>query len=118
MDFNMQGFDPQKFLDATLDAPSVRRPPLPTENPDDPNGMYTGVIGEVKVRTWESNKDGQTRKGIAFDVPILITVPGKLQDTLKLQAQVQLTDSIMPDLTAEGMIDNSPGRSRKLRIYR
>ena len=114
---NMANFDPQKFLDATVDQPSIRRPPLPTENPASPDGLYMAVIGEPKARPWTGRQD-PTKSGVAMDIPLLIDVPGQLQDQYKIQAQVQLTDSILLDLTPEGQMDNAPGKNRKLRIYR
>lgn len=115
MDASM--FDPQSFLDATISEPSVRRPPLPIENPATDDRLYTGILGEPKPRTWQGKQD-PSRSGIAFDVPITIEVPGQLQQSLKLSPTVVLQDSIMLDLTEQGSIDNSPGKNRRLRVYR
>jgi hypothetical protein len=111
-------FDPQAFLDATLDTPSIRRPPLPVENPASPDGLYLATLGEPKPRTWQGKVD-PSRSGVAFDVPINIDVPGELKDKLGLAtSQITLNDSIMLDLTEQGAIDNGPGKNRRLRIYR
>lgn len=111
-------FDPQSFLDATLDKPSVRRPPLPVENPDAPDGLYMATLGEPKPRTWQGKAD-PSRSGIAFDIPVKIDVPPSVKEQLGLDTSVvTLGDSIMLDLTEQGAIDNGPGKNRRLRIYR
>lgn len=110
-------FDPQSFMDATIDAPTVRRPPLPIENPATPDHLYLAVIGEPKPRTWQGKAD-PSKSGVAFDVPLLIDVPQQLQESHKLPPQVTLSDSIMLDLTDQGAIDNAPGKNRRLRVYR
>lgn len=110
-------FDPQSFLDATIDAPSVRRPPLPVENPATPDRLYLAVLGEPKPRAWQGKTD-PSRSGIAFDIPVKIDVPAELREKLGVEAQVTLSDSIMLDLTEQGAIDNGPGKNRRLRIYR
>lgn len=104
-------FDPSSFLDATLEAPTERRQPLPI-------GDYTAVVGEVKARAWQGRTD-PTKSGIAWDIPLTIEVPAEVQTQLGLtQSTLTLTDSVMLDLTAEGMIDNAPGRNRRLRMWR
>lgn len=114
---NASQFDPALFLDATLDQPTEKRPPLPVECPGVSDGLYTAIIGEIAARAWQGKKD-PTKSGIAWDVPLLIEVPQQLQEALKLQPQLTLRDSIMVDLNEQGMIDNSPGKNRRLRIYR
>ena len=42
-------FDPNVFLDAQQNEVNEKRPALPTENPDDENGLYTAVVGEIKT---------------------------------------------------------------------
>lgn len=105
----MSVFDPQAFLDATIDAPLERRSPLPV-------GDYRGIIGEVGSRSWTS-KDG-SKSGIAWDVPISIEVPASLQSALELPSTLTVKDSIMLDLTATGAIDVSKGKNNRLRMYR
>jgi hypothetical protein len=106
----MSFFDPATFLDATLDTPTEKRPPLPV-------GDYTGVIGEVTARAWQGKAD-PTKSGIAWDVPLLIEVPAELQASMGLPSTITLKDSVMLDLTPDGMIDNGVGRNRRLRLYR
>lgn len=113
----MSLFDPNAFLDATIDTPTVRRPPLPIENPASPDGTYMAVCGEPKARTWESKKD-PGKSGVAMDMPLTIDVPAQLQESMQLPPQVLLTDGIMLDLTPQGTIDTAPGKNRKLRVYR
>jgi len=107
----MSMFDPSTFLDATIEAPTEKRPPLPA-------GDYTAIIGEVKSRAWQGKKD-PTKSGIAWDVPLTLEIPADVQTQLGLtQPTITLTDSIMLDLTEGGTIDNSPGKNRGLRNYR
>lgn len=107
----MSMFNPDTFLDATIEAPTEKRPPLPA-------GDYTAVIGEVKSRAWQGKKD-PTRSGIAWDIPLTLEIPADVQTQLGLtQPTITLTDSIMLDLTDAGTIDNSPGKNRGLRNYR
>jgi hypothetical protein len=107
----MSMFNPETFLDATLDTPTEKRPPLPA-------GEYVAVIGEVAARAWQGKKD-PTKSGIAWDIPLSIEIPADVQAALKLTvSNLTMNDSIMLDLTESGTIDNSPGRNRKLRMYR
>ena len=106
----MSQFDPQSFLDATLTDPTEKRNPLPI-------GDYLAVLGEVTARTWTSKTDS-SRSGIAWDVPLTIEVPAEIQDSAKLPPTITLKGGIMLDVTADGMIDNAPGRNRGLRMYR
>lgn len=102
-------FDPTSFLDATMDAPSEKRPPLPV-------GDYTAVVGEVTARQWQS-KDG-SKSGIAWDVPLSIEVPAEVQSATGIGANITLTDSVFLDLTDNGTINNAPGKNGRLRAYR
>ncbi len=105
-------FDPQSFLDATINEPLVKRPPL-TAGRD-----FIGIIGEVKPRAWQGKKD-PTQSGIAMDIPVEIDLSAYPDEATRLGAtKVTLTDSIMLDLTEAGTIDNSPGKNGKLRRYR
>lgn len=114
---NPSAFDPQSFLDATISEPSVRRPPLPVENPHADDRLYVGLIGEPKMRPWTGKAD-PSKSGMACDLTITIDVPPQMQAEQGLPAQVVLRDSIMLDLTAQGAIDNAPGKNPRLRIYR
>ena len=104
----MSQFDPQAFLDATLDAPLTKRPPIM------PNS-YSATIGEVKSRAWAS-RDG-TKSGIAYDVPLEVQLDPQEAGRIG-QPTVIISDSIMLDLTEDGKIDIAPGKNRKLRAYR
>lgn len=115
----MSQFDPQTFLDATLSEPTERRVPLPVECPGTSDGLYTAVIGEVKARAWESKKpDAKIKSGVAWDVPLEFQIPQQLQDALKYSPTFTFTDSVMLELNDQGLIDNSQGRNRRLRMYR
>jgi len=107
----MSMFDPNTFLDATLDTPTEKRPPLPV-------GDYTAIIGEVKARAWQGKKD-PSKSGIAWDIPLALEIPAEVQQDLGLnQSNLTITDSIMLDLTDGGTLDNTPGKNRRLRAYR
>ena len=110
-------FDPEIFLDATLTEPTEKRPPLPVECPGTSDGLYTAVIGAITSRTWQGKKD-PTKSGIALDIPLTIDIPADMQLALKLPPTLSLKDGVMLDLTEAGQIDNSPGKNRRLRIYR
>ncbi len=104
-------FNPDTFLDATLTDPTEKRPPLPV-------GDYTAILGAVTARQWQGKVD-PTKSGIAWDIPVTIDVPAEIQAELKMdQSTLNLKDSIMIDLTANGTIDNGPGKNRRLRAYR
>lgn len=107
----MSMFDPSTFLDATLDTPTEKRPPLPV-------GDYTAIVGEVKARAWQGKKD-PSKSGIAWDIPLALEIPAEVQQDLGLnQSNLTITDSIMLDLTDGGTLDNTPGKNRRLRMYR
>lgn len=112
----MSQFDPQTFLDATIDAPLEARGRLPVENPETADKLYVGVIGEITARPWQGKVD-PSKSGIAWDVPITLQVPGSLQDSVG-KAELVIKDSIMLDLTPNGTIDTAKGRNNGLRFYR
>jgi hypothetical protein len=105
----MSSFDPEAFLDITLTEPTVKRPPIPV-------GDYHGILGEIKSRAWQGKKD-PSKSGIAWDVPIEIELPPSVA-TMVGQPTIKVTDSIMLDITDSGSLDNSPGKNRRLRLYR
>ena len=107
----MSLFDPATFLDATIDTPTEKRPPLPI-------GDYLATIGDIEARQWQGKKD-PSKSGIAYDVPLTLDIPAEIQASLGLTlSTLTLKDSIMLDLTDNGTIDNSPGKNRRLRMYR
>lgn len=112
----MSIFDPQAFLNATVDTPSVKRPPLPVMNPASPDGLYIGILSEPVPKQW-SSKD-QSKSGVKMSLNITIDVPAEIQQSQGLPPQVVLFDDIMIDQTPTGAIDNAPGKNRRMRIYR
>lgn len=106
-------FDPNSFLDSTITEPSVKRPPLPAGQ------VFTGTIGEIKMRTWQGKTD-PTKSGITADIPIEIDLAPypEAQKLLGGLTKISVKDSIMLDTNEGGMIDNSPGKNSKLRRYR
>ena len=113
---NDSAFDPNSFLDATTTEAAVRRPPLPIMNPASADGLYTGVLGEAKMREWTGRAD-PSKSGYACDIPVVIEVPPQLQETLKLQPQLTLMGGGFVDVD-KGTLDWAPGRNRVLRSYR
>ncbi len=114
----MSMFDPAAFLDAATTEVNEKRDLIPTENPDDPNGMYMAVIGDI------TTADGTIGKGEKIGQPwISMVVPLKLQLPPAVQAkglppEFQLTDRVFLDLTPQGSIDNGKGKNRRQRDYR
>ncbi len=112
-----QNFDPTAFLDMPVDAPLVKRPPLPI-------GDYTSTIKDVQVRPWQSKdkvdeRTGQLKAGIAYDVFHTVEVPEAARALIGLeQTSIELKDSIMLELNAQGNIDQAPGKNGALRRYR
>lgn len=110
MNTTVSMFDPQAFLDVSIEDALEKREVLPI-------GDYLAVIGEVTARAWTGKKDA-TKSGIAWDIPLVIDVPAELQAELELPATLTLKDSIMLDLTEGGTIDTSKGKNNRLRLYR
>ena len=104
-------FDPTALLDATIDTPMEKRPPLPV-------GDYTAVIGDITGRTFQGKKD-PTKTYTAWDVNLTLQIPFEIQQQLGLATgEMKTSDSIMLDLTPQGTIDNTPGKNGRLRMYR
>lgn len=111
-------FDPAAFLDAQQTEVNEKRPPLPTENPDDPNALYTAVIGEISTQSGTIGKGDRTgQPWISMVVPLKIQVPAVLQAT-GLPPELQITDRAFLDLTPQGSIDNGKGKNRAQKAYR
>lgn len=111
-------FDPNVFLDAQQTEVNEKRPPLPTENPDDPNGLYTAVIGEIKTDAGTIGKGDRTgQPWVSMVIPLRIQVPGVIQ-ALGLPEELTITDRAFLDLTPQGGIDNAKGKNRQQRAYR
>ena len=109
----MSIFDPATFLDATISESNERRPPLAVMNPEDPQGHYVALVGEVVPKSGE--KDG--KPWLRMDVPLIIQVPASVQAT-GVPPQLTVRDSVFIDLTIEGTIDMGKGRNNRQRIYR
>ena len=114
----MSQFDPSAFLDAQQTEVNEKRPPIPTENPDDENGLYTAVIGEIAADSGVIGKGDRTgQPWISMLVPLRIQVPAAIQQ-LGLPPEMTLTDRAFLDLTPQGGIDNAKGKNRQQRAYR
>lgn len=107
---SQQIFDPNMFLDITVDQPFEDRIPLPV-------GEYTAMVGQITARSWQS-KDG-TKAGVAWDIPLVVDVPPEVQQQCACMATMKLTDSAMIDLNEAGNgFDMGPGKNRVLKDYR
>lgn len=109
-------FDPNAFLDLAIDTPFERRNPLPA-------GDYPATIREVGVRQWQSkdkyDDSGNLKSGIVYDVALTLHIPLDVKERLKYTTdELQLKDSIMVDLNAQGGLDTAPGRNGSMRRYR
>lgn len=115
-----QTFDPQLFLDAQVTEVSERRPPLPTDNPHSPDGLYVGVAGEPVTKTGTIGKGDRTgQPWVGITVPILIDVPQQLQDALKLPPQLTVNHMGFIDMTPDNRgYDMAPGRNGFMRAWR
>lgn len=111
-------FDPSVFLDAQITEANEKRPPLPTENPDHPNGLYLAVIGEITTGSGTIGKgDRAGSPWISMIVPLRIQVPPAVQG-LGLPSELTLTDRVFLDLNEQGGLDNSKGKNRQQKNYR
>lgn len=111
-------FDPAVFLDATTTEVNEKRPPIPTENPEDPNGLYTALIGEIKTDSGTIGKgDNAGKPWVSMIIPLRIQVPASVQG-LGLPPELTLTDRAFLDLTPQGGLDNSKGKNRRQKDYR
>lgn len=114
----MSQFDPSAFLDATITEVNEKRPPLPTENPEDEAGLYTALIGEIKTDAGTIGKgDRAGQPWVAMLVPLRIQIPGSIQDQ-GLPPELTITDRVFLDLTLSGSIDNAKGKNRQQKAYR
>jgi len=114
----ISGFDPQKFLDAQQTEVNEKRPLIPAENPDDPEGHYLAVIGEIKTDTGIIGKgDRAGQPWVSMVIPLKLQFPSVVQ-ALGLPAEFQLTDRVFLDLTPQGGMDNSKGKNRGQKNYR
>lgn len=111
----MSIFDPNAFLEVTVNEVNERRPPIPTENPATSDGLYTAVIGEIKMAGGQKKDGGNWLQAI---VPLVLEIPPQLRDSLKLQPTFTLTDRAFIDITDQGLIDNAPGKNRSQKNYR
>lgn len=116
------GFDPALFLQAQTSEVNKKRPPLPTENPASPDGLYTAVIGTITTDNGLIGKGERIgQPWISMVVPLQVEVPQQVQDALGLKLEkgyLVFTDRVFLDLTPQGQLDNAVGRNRGQRVYR
>lgn len=111
-------FDPSVFLDAQVTEVNEKRPPLPTENPEHPNGLYLAVIGEITTGSGTISKgDNAGKPWVSMIIPLRIQVPASVQG-LGIPPEITLSDRAFLDLTAQGALDNSKGKNRRQKDYR
>lgn len=111
-------FDPSVFLDAQVNEVNEKRPPLPTENPEQANGLYLAVIGEIKTDSGTISKgDNAGKPWASMLIPLRIQVPSSVQG-MGVPPEITLTDRAFLDLNAGGGLDNSKGKNRRQKDYR
>jgi hypothetical protein len=111
-------FDPQAFLEAQTSEVNEKRATIPVDNPDDPQGLYTAVIGEIKPASGTIGKGERAgQPWLQMVVPLKLQLPPSVQ-ALGLSSEFQVTDRPMLDLTPQGGLDNSKGKNNAQRIYR
>jgi hypothetical protein len=116
---NDSAFDPNKFLDTEQTEVNERRALLPVNNPDDPNGAYFAVIGEITTSSGVIGKgENAGNPWASMVIPLRLQIPAQLQETLGLPKELQLTDRAFLDLTPQGSLDNAKGKNRRQKDYR
>ena len=111
-------FDPNVFLDAQVDEINEKRATIPADNPDEEDGLYMAVIGEITTASGTIGKGDRTGEPwISMVIPLKLQFGPKVQ-ALELPAEFQITDRAFLDLTSEGSLDNSKGKNRSQRTYR
>jgi hypothetical protein len=111
-------FDPSVFLDAQVNEVNEKRPPLPVDNPDDENGLYMAVIGEIKADSGIVGKgDNAGKPWVSMVIPLRVQVPAVIQ-ALGIPAELTLTDRAFLDRNPQGGLDNSKGKNRRQKDYR
>lgn len=111
-------FDPAAFLDAQQTEENTKRPALPPENPEDPNGLYMAVIGEIKSTAGTISKgDRIGQPWVGMVIPLKLQIPASVQ-ALGIPAELTLTDRAFLDLTPQGGLDNGIGKNRAQKSYR
>lgn len=110
-------FNPEQYLNATMETPLEKRDPLLASGAT-PDGCYYATIKEVKARQWEGKTEKTAGKsGIAWDVQLEVDVPEAQRSTQGTDKRI-VFDSIMLDLTEQGMIDAGKGKNGRLMMYR
>lgn len=95
-------FDPNAFLDMQVtESNDTKVTPVPV-------GEYTAVIGEVKVRPWQSKKD-PSKSGMSLDVTCEIDDPS-VKEFLG-RDKVSIRYSPMLDINDAGMLDMGKGKN-------
>ena len=107
----MANFDPDTFLNATLSEPTAKRPPIPATD-------YVAVVKEVTSRSFQGVKDPSVT-WFALDVVLSLEIPESIRRATGIEkSSLTVKDSIILDITANGSIDNAPGKNGKLGMYR
>ena len=115
---NASVFDPSVFLDAQTTEVNEKRPSIPTENLDSPDGLYTAVIGEIKTDSGAIGKGERAgQPWISMVIPLKLQL-GAASQALGLPAEFQLTDRAFLDINPQGGLDNSKGKNNQQRKYR
>ena len=108
---NAMPFDPDSFMNATVDAP------MATSLASVPEGEYTAMIGDFDSTAFRTVTVTNKQSGLSQDRPVL-DVPFIIQDAAlkaKLQREtVTHKETFWLDLTADGRLDTGPDRNVRL----
>ncbi len=109
----MSNFDPQAFLEMSIDQPLEKRPLIPVQ-------LYMAEIIDLKpVLKDKQNDDGSTRQTLRFDVALKLSIPAEVREQQGIDLEsLTLTDYVTIDRNQNGGIDTTPGKNNRLRIYR
>lgn len=95
-------FDPNSFLEMQVtESNDTKATPVPV-------GEYTAVIGEVKVRPWQSKKD-PSKSGMSLDVTCEVD-DANVKEFLG-RDKVVVRYSPMLDINEAGMLDMGKGKN-------
>ena len=106
-------FDLDSFMSASVNEPSVKRPPIPKGT------VLQSVIEKAVPRQW-TKKDDPSKSGVAVDIFHKVDLSGNpdLVQLLGGLTSLQMKHGVMLDLTPDGKISNIAGANRGMRAYR
>lgn len=100
----MSTFDPQSFLDATVDS-SMDTKLIPV-----PIGEYGGTIEDIEIKTWQS-KDDPSKSGIKLECKVLLDDAGGVISEATGREKNYVSHQVMLDTLPGGGLDVSKGKN-------